>query len=50
MILVLLEVKTKTYTVYDGKVAVESWTPEDGKFLSREDVEALRVGNYAEKA
>ena len=49
--LVLIDNRAKTYTVYEGKVALATYH-EDGTdaLITKEVVEEIRVANYDSKA
>lgn len=47
----MIDVSAKTYTVYEGKVALATYN-EDGSdaLVTKEVIEEIRVANYGSKA
>ena len=50
MRLVLINTKENTYTVYEGKVPVAVFMPDDNMTPSKEDIEQIRLASYNVKA
>ena len=48
---VLINSRAKTYTVYEGKVALATYQEDDsGSSITRKVIEEIRVANYDSKA
>jgi hypothetical protein len=46
MRLVVIETKTKNYTIYEDKIALITFHPDEDVFLDAEHVEELRTADY----